>query len=406
MAAQELVTPTPFMKSLSAADYEALKKDVEERLNKGKQGLEALKRVINQSENNILIQSYESARSPLKVRMSLYKNIKNGFSDISEFKIDNVTKQKVINVYNQYFKPVEEAGKGTIKYDLTSSPGGSIFTFKADPITGVFSLVFLTGSSFDQRIILLFDSQALLGTDIFQAGRYTAQEALDRYAFKVVSDYMFRYILHTPDLNEEIGYTGGQANLLLISTINVETPNEATSDPFLKLLTDTPGGTMGVLNGILQKLNNYVPGSDNFTQPVELDTHDDNTELLSLAENFNDFLSQYDIRFNLNTTMLSKTSWPDSTTQDRRFDYLKKSFYNVIIPSEQLNSITNTKYVQNIWNRIKESRITRAGSICWFYQRICSEKIFCWSRRIKGSSIRKCSKCTNSLRCNLVNGFN
>jgi hypothetical protein len=380
MAAQELVTPTPFMKSLSAADYEALKNDVEERLNKGKQGLEALKRVINQSENTILIQSYESPRTSLKVRMSLYKNIKNGFSDISEFKIDNITKQKVINVYNQYFKAVEEAGKGSIKYDLSSS------------VTG--------------RTILLFDSLALLGTDLFQAGRYTAQEALDRYAFKVVSDYMFRYILHTPDLNEEIGYTGGQANLLLVSTVNLETPGEATSDPFLKLLTDTPGGTMGVLNGILQKLNNYVSGSDNFTQPVELDTNDDNTELLSLAENFNDFLSQYDIRFNLNTTMLSKTSWPDSTTQDRRFDYLKKSFYNVIIPSEQLNSITNTKYVQNIWNRIKESRTTRAGSICWFYQRICSEKIFCWSRRIKGSSIRKCSKCTNSLRCNLVNGFN
>jgi hypothetical protein len=339
MAAQELVTPTPFMRSLSAANYDALKKDVEQRLKKGKEGLEALRRVINQSGNTKMKEAYENPRTPLKVRMSFYRNIKNGFSDISEFKVDNSTKQKIINVYNVYLKQVEEAGKGSIKYDLVSSVNG--------------------------RTILLFDSLALLGSDVTNLGRYVAVEALDRYAFKAVSDYMFRYILHSPNFGT-IGYTSTQATSLLLSTLNVTAPNEATSDPFLSLLNDTPGGTLGVLNGILDKLNNYVAGEDEFTQPPSVDTADEITELLNLETKFNDFLNQYNIGFNLNRYFISKSGMPRTLTENLRLDYLKKAFYNVITPSEQLNSITNTKYVQNIWNKIKESRTTRFSCICRF----------------------------------------
>lgn len=324
MAANEIVTPTPFMQSLSASEYTALKSDVEARIVKGKKGFEELKRAIENSGNTKLINTYKSNNSPLKVRLSLFKNLKNGFSDLSELKVNNVTKQKIINIYNLYFKDIEYAGKGDIKYNVTTNSG--------------------------DKIILIYDYAALLNMQVYGA-IYEALQVQDVYAAKAVSDYAFRHLLGQQSVNT----TNAQTFLLVaVGDLGPDT----FSFPINDLMELTAGGTLGALEAILEKLNNYNSGSSDFIQNPTTDTSED-ASVTFLENLFNDFLIQYNISFNLNEYLRAKIGRSD-LVDDKKYDFLKKSFYTAITPSEQLSTIQNNKYVINIWNRIKDSRITRA----------------------------------------------
>lgn len=324
MAVNEIVTPTPFMKSLSAAEYNALKKDVEDRVKKGKQGFEALGRVINQSGNRKLISAYGSSKGPLKVRMSLYKNIKNGFADLQEFKKEsNFPNEEIIQIYNQYFKQLEEAGKGSIKYNLTTNDG--------------------------DKIILIYDYSALLTSQAAYGSIYKALQTKDIYAAKAVSDYMFRHLLGREDVLIDSAQT-----FLTSAAGNLGPDNLAFV--INDLMEKTPAGNLGALRAILEKLNNYNSGSEQFVQNPDIGATEDASVTL-LENQFNDFLLQYNIGFNLNTYLRAKVGRSDLINSEKG-NFLKKSFYTAITPSEQLKDIQNNKYVVNIWNRIKESRTT------------------------------------------------
>jgi hypothetical protein len=322
MAVNEIVTPTPFMKSLSAADYDALKKDVEQRVAKGKKGFEELTRVIRGSRNVDLINAFRSDNSALKVRTSLYNNIKNGFADLTSLKVDDALKQKIINVYNLYFKDLEEAGKGSIKYNITTNDG--------------------------DKLILIYDYSALLTPQAY-GSIYKALQTKDVYAAKAVSDYTFRHLLGREDV-----LTDSAQRFLNAAS------GDLGPDTFAFLINDlmekTPAGNLGALRAILEKLKNYNAGSGQFVQDPNTDTTEDASVTL-LENQFNDFLLQYNIGFNLNAHLRAKVGRSDLVNSEKG-NFLKKSFYTAITPSEQLKDIQNTKYVQNIWNRIKESRTT------------------------------------------------
>jgi hypothetical protein len=322
MAVNEIVTPTPFMKSLSAEEYEALKKDVEQRVIKGKKGFEELTRVITASRNVGLINVFKSDNSALKVRTSLYNNIKNGFADLTTLKVDDALKQKIINVYNLYFKDLEEAGKGSIKYNLTTNDG--------------------------DKIVLIYDYSALLTPQAY-GSIYKALQTKDIYAAKAVSDYTFRHLLGREDV-----LTDSAQKFLTAAA------GDLGPDTFAFLINDlmekTPAGNLGALRAILEKLNNYNSGSEQFVQNPNTDATEDASVTL-LENQFNDFLLQYNIGFNLNAYLRGKVGRSDLVNSEKG-NFLKKSFYTAITPSEQLKDIQNNKYVVNIWNRIKESRTT------------------------------------------------
>jgi hypothetical protein len=331
MAAQEIVTPTPFMKSLSAADYDALKKDVEQRVAKGKKGFEELARIIRASRNVDLINTFASDNNSLKVRISLFNNIKNGFADLPTLKVNDDLKQKIINVYNLYFKDLEEAGKGNIKYNVTTNDG--------------------------DKIILIYDYSALLNPQAY-GSIYKALQTKDVYAAKAVSDYTFRHLLGREDVLTD------SAQRFLIAAAGDLGP-----DTFAFLINDlvekTPAGNLGALRAILEKLNNYNAGAEEFLQNPNTDVSED-ASVTFLENQFNDFLLQYNIGFELNTYLRAKVGRSDLVNSEKG-NFLKKSFYTAITPSEQLKDIANNKYVVNIWNKIKESRTTRISSICRFY---------------------------------------
>jgi hypothetical protein len=333
MAGQELVTPTPFMKSLSAADYEALKKDVESRVLKGKKGFEELERVIQNSGNTTLRNAYNNNRSPLKFRMSWFINIKTGFSNIEELKVNETLKQNIINIYNTYFKDLEEAGQKNIKYDVKENGNKSI--------------------------IIYSDSDALIGYTYERINQILQKS--DIYGAKAVVDYMMRYLLGQSSVNS----TDAQQFLLLaINNWDQETSPGVDIEYTIgyDLLYVTPAGHLGALEAILEKLNNYNPGSEVFISNPESSATEDASVTL-LEARFNEFISTYGISFNLSQYFSSKVG-QSILDNNIKSNSLKRSFYTAITPSEQLKDITNNKYVVNIWNKIKESRTIRASSIC------------------------------------------
>ena len=331
MANNTLVKPTNFMKSLSADEYQAILDDVKDLLKLGSKGLVELRLAISQDSNVEFKKAFKNNSDIQNSKFFLYNNIKDGYSGtFSGLKIDEITKLKIAKIYKDYFKSVENAGKGSIKYDTV-----------------------INGS----KSILIYDSAALSTTSI-GGPIYEAWANNDIYAAKVVTVHMLGAIFNeTPTVKKKNIFIESAVRTLGINVISI-------------LLRDSIAGGIGALKSIQEKLENYKVGSQDFENSPLTDAAD-NESVVLLESQFNTLVQKYNIQFSLYGAARSKfgESFLKSSSQKSKLEY---GFYNALLPSEQLLQIKSEKYVKNIWDKIKNSGLldlaVSAGAIGEFAQ--------------------------------------
>lgn len=234
MAANQIVQPTPFMRSLTTEEYNAILSDVEKLIKTGTQAFVDLRSIISKDSHSSLKSAFGSYNDQKNGLFFLYDNLKNGYSSISGIEIDATTRTKIINLYNTKFKKLEDAGKGTPRYPTVVPQDGST--------------------------IILTDTAALNGARAY-TGIYNAMANSDIYAAKAVSDYMFRHILNKEKFSSKTAEIFIESFGRQVSFFNV----------FGTLYRDSVAGGLACLRAIKEKLENYTPGSAELTRPPEED---------------------------------------------------------------------------------------------------------------------------------------
>lgn len=326
--AEPISTPvTGFMKGLTSEQYNAILADIDRLLEMGTLGLQELKKVILADPSGDFKSKFTNKNHKKNSWFLYFKSLEGGLND-AQYGLKptgSTTESKVKEIYNKYFKAIDEAGEGK-QYVYK----GKTYT---PPEYGV-----KTNSG--GRPILVFDSQAFASIDVLFT-IYKSPNLQDIYASKAVADYMFRILLDQEKFSDTAAKT-----YLMSSEIGV-------SLVLITLSRDTVAGVMGRLRAIKDKLENYTVGQDNFNSDPEGDAAD-NASTAQLESAFNTMLSNAGVGFNINEYIIKKI--PQSLYQNDDYrSKVKNAFYRSFIRTGELETSSNDKYFKTVWDRIKTS---------------------------------------------------
>ena len=316
---------TPFMKELTTEKYNAILSDVNTLLEMGAVGLKELKRIID-ADPSVEFKAKFNNKNDKKNGYFYYFDALEGGLDGANYGLKPKgasTESKVKEIYNKYFKAIENAGTGT-QYTYngkTYSP----------PEYGVRS---------NQNAILVFDSGAFASADVLFT-LYKSSVLQDTYATKAVADYMFRNLFGQEKFTDQAAKT-----YIMSSSFGI-------TNALISLSRDTVAGILGRLRGIKDKLTNYTVGQEDFNSDPEADSSE-NANTSQLESEFSSMLAEAGIGFDLAEYVRRKI--PSYIyANEGSLDSVKNAFYRSFVKSGEVDIASKDKYFKNIWNRIKTS---------------------------------------------------
>ena len=328
-------TVTPFMKSLTLAEYNAILKDIQDlKENYFAPGIKALGDAIQKDTNQDFKNKWINVLDGSNGWFYYYYALEDGLDyTAGKLKPSDKTKQSVKVIYNKYFKALREAGTGNSR--INPKTGATV-----NPPT------YPVKTAVDGGKIIFVESSAISNSLRAFQQIYDALRTNDVYASKAVADYMFRVLLR----NESFNRATVQDYLLNFSS---SAGGAGGVFPLMNLYTEGLAGTMGALRAIEEKLNNYTPTEEDFnSDPDQSAAEDANTS--ALGSRFNDLIQRWNISFSLDEYIRAKV--PGKMFKDpSRLDSIYKGFYKVFTPSGDADLPSNEKYGKNIWNKIQNS---------------------------------------------------
>ena len=361
MAEQVLNTEvTEYMKGLDKVEIEAIIADVQDLFDYYYEpGLQALRTAINNDPNVKWKQQFQNKLSQFNSAYFEYDYLDSGLNTRIETQDgpSSATQDRIKDLYNIYFKPIKDAGKGITRTNprVKSSTGGLKTT------TGPTYPVMSAG-------ILSFGKEYYPPNIYKRTNLYKSLGSKDTYSAIAFTDYMFRYFLDSestkePDVELYVKqYMARKSDL---------PPGKDLGIVYNRMYSETIAGTLAALRAIKEKLQNYSAENQEYkSNPESSVVEGANTTFLE--EQLNTILGKWKVTFDLDgyiATKLPKRLLDDSS----KIESIKKGFYNLFQPSGAATIPTNEKYGKNIWDKIRTSGLldlaVSAGSIAEFAQK-------------------------------------
>jgi hypothetical protein len=195
MAEQVLNTEvTEYMKGLTQVEIEAIIADVQDLFDYYYEpGLQAIRTAINNDPNVGWKQQFLNPLSQFNSAYFEYDYLENGLNTRIETQNgpSSATQDRIKDLYNIYFKPIKDAGKGITRTNpkVKSSTGGLKTT------TGPTYPVMSAG-------ILSFGEEFYPPNLYKRTNLYQSLGSKDTYSAIAFTDYMFRYLLNSESTKE------------------------------------------------------------------------------------------------------------------------------------------------------------------------------------------------------------